>query len=797
MSNLPALSSYEASALDEASQLSAAFRQYAQQPAPAETENKIRYNRNQLWLRAAIASLQGFAAQEVCQFWSECADQLLTEAFQASFKSEKIALFALGKLGSHELNLSSDVDILLLCEDDSVPATSGLRQFQKILAERTSFGFVFRVDFDLRPGGRNGPLIPTVEQFKDYYGNYGETWERLAFVRLRFICGDSQIKKDVDAFANKFTFRKHLDFTLLDDLKNLRKKIHAHYWERTQAQQIDLKLGIGGIRDIELFVHALQVVHGGKDPQLQLKSTHEALKKIAEKKLLPTEEALFLQRHYWNLRALENYVQALQDEQTHLLKLSDSHPPFIHKLLHHLSGDMERCSQIVSELLGAAPLLVAENQELTQLLVTDETIREYWNEVLGHEVLSRSKERDEAARKSFLEAFVLSLQAQGGNLPRGILLLKDFVKATKAKATFFSMLIREKNLLQELSWLFGHSPYLARILCHRPELLDSFVYRSQDAPSQDWSILLEELSERKLLSEIINGTSFSKTKNIQHLIQNLTSTADSIVADLLHRLKQDFPSEVKILALGKWGGKELGFKSDLDFIFVVPFETKDVDFKLIKRFLSRLSEPHKGGAIYEIDMRLRPSGKAGPLIINEADLEKYLLEEASAWERQAYLKSRWISGEGPAVKKLALQKNLSAEELSELNRIRKALLTAPEKLDLKYSEGGLIDLEFAAQVICLQQKMEPQNSNTLSFFKAFGKDEDLLTANYLRLRQTEQMLQLVASESLTEVTQNHESFPFLAGALQADPLDLIQQLKSILAENLQILNALDPRRGTQ
>ncbi len=173
--------------------------------------------------------------------------------FDFCFADQKVALFALGKLGCLELNLSSDVDVLLVAENEAAVSLPRLRKFQKLLTERTFSGFVFRVDFDLRPGGKQGPLIPTLDQFKDYYGNYGETWERLAFVRLRPLCGDDFIKKEVMAFARKFSFRRHLDFTLLEDLKNLRTKIQGHYWARTQHHVVDLKLGVGGIRDVELF----------------------------------------------------------------------------------------------------------------------------------------------------------------------------------------------------------------------------------------------------------------------------------------------------------------------------------------------------------------------------------------------------------------------------------------------------------------------------------------------------------------------------------------------------------------
>lgn len=758
-------------------------------------EEQLRTQRNEIWSRCATQSKNNsIPPDKICLDWSLAADQLLTMAFNHCFAQQKIALFALGKLGSLELNLSSDVDILLVAEDDTHISLPSLRKFQKILTERTASGYVFRVDFDLRPGGKQGPLIPTIEQFKDYYGNYGETWERLAFVRLRPICGDPFVQTEVMSFARKFSYRKHLDFTLLEDLKSLRSKIQGHYWSRTQEDVVDLKLGIGGIRDVELFAHALLVIHGGRDPNLQIRGTSEAFHLLEQKELLPADEAQFLISHYWNLRRLENYVQALHDEQTHLLNIKHSYPDFITSELPTLSDKMKRCEQIVRSLLGEAPQAVSLEDELQNVGLPEQDLQEIWQEILGQEVFSRNKNRDELARKTFLVSFLNLLREQKGDTRRGLLLLKDFIHGTRAKASFFAMLVREKELLKKLAWLFGHSPYLSRILCNRPELLDSFVYRSQNKHSEDLGTLLDELAEKRLLSEIINGSEFLESNNLPILLQNLSSTADAIITTLLAAIKNDYPSSVQVLALGKWGGQELGFRSDLDFIFVVAGEPQENDFKVAKRFISRLTEPHRGGNIYSIDMRLRPSGKAGPLVIPEQDLRNYLAQESSAWERQAYLKSRWISFSSPNLVEEFIQRGLTTTELLELERIRQQLISTSPFIDIKHSEGGLVDIEFALQTQWLKNKKAPPSSHTMDFFAAWGSQGEQLQANYSRLRQIEQMLQLVASESVVELHANHESFQSLALALHMTPENLLQEVSNLLAINIATLKVLDPRR---
>lgn len=792
LSNFSALLQ-EASLIHEASAFSSAIPHYlAQTEISNQPEERRRQLRNRAWAQAALATFQQISAREVCLFWSEQADIFLNEVFSECFAGHKTALFALGKLGSQELNLSSDVDLIIVSEQEHPGLIPCLRKFQKILSDRTANGFVFRVDFDLRPGGRHGPLVPTVDQFKDYYGNYGETWERLAFVRLRKIAGSEEIGSEILNFSKKFTYRRHLDFTLLQDLKNLRYKIHAQHWNRSSKNGIDLKLGIGAIRDVELFVHALQVVHGGKDTELQVSSTAQAFDLLERKKLLLKNEIDFLRQHYWNLRQIENYVQTINDEQTHILKLDAKHPVFVQEALSDIQQDMAHCDRLVQSLLGEAP---QKPQTLEDQSFANEKIQTLWNEILEQEALSHSKERDEAARQAFLEEFVSVSREQGAQLERSLLLLKDFVKETRAKATFFSLLLREKKLLREIAWLFGHSPYLSRILCNRPELLDSFVYRSQDKLSEDWSILLEELAERKLLSEIINGSTYLKDRNVEELNKNLSSTADGIVIALLERLKMDFPSKIKVLALGKWGGQELGFRSDLDFIFVTDGEVTDNDFKLARRLISRLTDAHKGGQIYSIDMRLRPTGKAGPLVITEEDLKNYLLNEASPWERQAYLKSRWVGDQGFDLASLCVSKGLTPSDLIELERIRRELIPQHNEIDLKYSEGGLIDLEFSAQILCLLKQIKPLSSSTHDLFvSGFTTESATFEAGYSRLRQIEQMLQLVATENISKPLHNHELFQFLATALQESQEQLKNEIDLILSQNLQQLNRLDPRR---
>lgn len=790
MSSLKSASSYTASEISGAEKFSPALIHYSGfQFSPDQHRHQIRTSS---WMAAALATITDAAdAKTVCQSWSETANSLLQQVFLECFGNAPVALFALGKLGSQELNLSSDVDLLLIAQEEDPANLKSLRQFQKILSERTPRGFLFRVDFDLRPGGRQGPLIPTLDQFVDYYGNYGETWERLAFVRLAGIAGDREVMTQVSGFAKKFTYRKHLDYTLLEDLKTLRAKIRQHYSPQSTETVWDLKLGVGGIRDVELFVHAMQVIHGGKNPKLQVNSTDQALTLLEEAKILPATDAAFLKDHYWQLRQLENFVQAQNDEQTHLLEKKTKLPEWGHALLGPLEQNLQRCDQVVSSLLGKA------SEKITPVKLQSASSQEVWQEILQIEVLSRNKERDEQARLQFLNEFHETLEKQKGDTEKALHHLKDFIKSTRAKASFFTLLVRNKGLMDELAWLFGHSPYLSQILSSRPELIDSYVYRSQELQKEDLAVLLEQLVEKRLLGELINGSHYLEDKNIEELQTNISATADEIAETLLTELKKEFPSDIEILCLGKWGGKELGFRSDLDFIFVTPEDPNENDGKIARRFINRLTETRKGGSIYAIDTRLKPSGKAGPFVISEKQLLDYLNDEAQPWERQAYLKARWLNPIKSPLTNSLKEKPLTPAELTELEKIRVGLVKlVPNSIDLKYAEGGMLDIELFSQTKILSESLRVEGTSTREFLSIIAGSE-LLQRNYVRMRQLEQMLQLVSTEGGAKLQLNHESFQQLAKALQLTPQALENELSLLISENLQALNQLDPRRRSK
>ena len=243
--------------------------------APIDESSGLRLARHRAWVDAALAiRFERATPEAVCRAWSDAADAIVREAWIVA--GAPCAVFALGKLGARELNLSSDIDLIYARDDGGDPPLRELREFQRLLGEQTEFGFCFRVDVTIRPGGAAAPLAPTLSQFENHYGYHGEMWERLALIRLRAIAGPAGLVSQIEEFARKFSYRRHLDYTVLDDLNALRSRIRAERPDRG-LNEFHLKLGRGGIRELELFTHALQAMRGGRDPTLRTGSTSEAL----------------------------------------------------------------------------------------------------------------------------------------------------------------------------------------------------------------------------------------------------------------------------------------------------------------------------------------------------------------------------------------------------------------------------------------------------------------------------------------------------------------------------------------
>ena len=296
--NIKKISDYNESEIQIAKNYSSAVSRYLSildKKHEDTTYNKIILKRHKHWLESSLAQIHGTStAKDICKYWSQKTNEILNEVWHSIPGNDEVALFALGKLGANELNLSSDIDILLV---SLLPASKEqfkfYRKFNELLSRHSDLGFCYRLDFDLRPGGRLGPTICSTQQFEDYYWTQGATWERVALNRLSPICGNKDVINNVTQIRDKFCYRKFIDYRLINDIKNIRSHMHA---QDLQSDDINIKLGAGGIRDIELYINSLQVIHGGKLPQLKTSETSEAINKLCQSNILPIDEGDFLKQ---------------------------------------------------------------------------------------------------------------------------------------------------------------------------------------------------------------------------------------------------------------------------------------------------------------------------------------------------------------------------------------------------------------------------------------------------------------------------------------------------------------------
>lgn len=780
-----------------------------QKPVAGDLPSRIRQQKAMDFLCAVAATYGGqYSTKQVCEFWSDQAEKRIQLSLDQALKDipnlnpSEIpwCVFAFGKLGSRELNLSSDVDLIWVSEKAEDPRLSNaLRSFQADLHRPTEWGFAHRLDFDLRPGGRMGSIVSSYDQWWDYFSNFIEAWERLAFIRFRPLWGNTDLIRKIEAQATALTFRKYLDFSLLDEFKALRSQIHAQNWMRSANDNIDLKLGVGGIRDLELFVHTLQVIYGGKEPMVRVKSTEKAMLELQKIGALSPKDQKFLTDHYWRLRHFENLSQARGDEQTHLIPADFPLELMSKEERSSLIDGMRTCDRLVSTLFGQIDKTARslpeslEDQKawVSSLGVSKTTIETHWEEIFSQEVLSRQKSRDDQAKKSFVFQMISRAHALQSDLEVLIPRLKDFIRKTRAKASFFHLLLSHPEQMDRVVHLLVSSSYLSHILINRPEILDVVLLERQPMidPQRGWEENIQVWKDRKFFSEILNGLNFLKSNNLEHLLSSLTATADSIASELLSQIKAEIPSNLEILTLGKWGGQEIGLSSDLDFIFVTEQEPTDIDFQVARRFMNRLTQ---GDSIYSIDLRLKPFGSSGAMMTSKTELERFIKTEAPAWQRQCYLKARWLNPKLNAqeIYAWACEKGLSEGDLKELGTIQKELHKKSKELHrkspiswIKFAPGGLLDLELFVQSLILKNKTPPRSPQMCDHLKQNKEFGPTLETNYLRLRQLEQLHRLNSDQFFDHSHVSHR--------IKSNDFQL--EINKILSENLNYLMKLDPR----
>ncbi len=693
-------------------------------------------------------------------------------------------VLALGKHGAHELNYSSDIDISVFYEPDLLPVAEGVdpgeaavrltKGMAAMLHERTADGYVFRVDLRLRPDPSSTPVAVSVPAALDYYETVGQNWERAAFIKARAVAGDLLAAAPFLEELQAFVWRRNLDFAAIADIHAIKRQIHVHKVDdRLSAPGANLKLGHGGIREIEFYAQTQQLILGGRDKTLRAIRTVDALKALAESGHVKPSTADELIAAYAELRALEHRVQMLDDEQTHrlpedaagrkrvaalsgakTLKAFDAEVEALLRRVNARYGELFPEEESLSSAFGSLvftgveddpeTLQTLERMGFAQPAQVAETIRAWHHGRIGATRTERGRELFTRLAPRLLDA----LQATGAP-DAAFLRFADFFSRLTSGVQMQSLFLAQPRLFKLVVEVLAFAPQLAKTLARNPAALDAMLDRDFYDGLDDGDVAaLEQAAADAMKAEggfeaamdavrrahreqafrigvqILSGSASARDAG-----PAFARLADACIRALaaaalaeVERLGGAFPGEVAVVVLGKAGSREMTAGSDLDLMTlyrpsdpaaqsaVKGWAAEAFYARFTQRLLAALSAPTGEGTLYEVDLRLRPSGTQGPVAVSLAAFEGYYEKEAETWEYLALTRARivWSSSESFArVGEQAIEAALRRpRDPARTAKDVKAMRTLMEKerppkgfWDLKLARGGLVDIEFAAQYL--------------------------------------------------------------------------------------------------
>ena len=713
---------------------------------------------------------------------------------------QRLVILGLGKLGAQELNFSSDVDLIFtypkaghtrgasrsISNDDFF--TRLCRRLIKAIGQPTPEGFVFRTDMRLRPYGENGPLVMHFDAMENYYERQGREWERYALIRARVVAGDKRAGNHLLERLNPFIYRRYLDYGAYDSLREMKRMISLEV--KRKGMNRDIKLGKGGIREIEFFGHMFQLIRGGVTPDLQQRSIQKVLKILARDRHIPSEVSNELAAAYVFLRNAEHRLQEFADQQTHDLPVNEPHQmrlaasmgftdagEFLSQLDQHRSNvhrhfqilleagdEPSQQSNLEERLQGIWQGVIRNSQaEITLTEIGFDQPREvlrlldYLRNALG------SNQLGDKGRRRLEKLIPKVLQEVGaGNRSETVLgRIIDLIKSIGGRISYLALLLENLLVLTHLIQLAGASPWIASFLSQHPVLLDELLdprtlykppevgqirvdlkRRLRSAPSDDLEYQIEQLCVFKEINVLrVAAADVSGALPLMRVSDHLSGIAETLLTEVVQvaydhlRKTLGAPScelngitcekGFAVIAYGKLGGLELGYGSDLDLVFLhsgtrektkggqQAIDSAQFFNRLGQRVINILTAHTRAGKLYEIDMRLRPSGGSGVLVSHAEAFRDYQQNSAWTWEHQALIKARPILGDSmltghfTTTRKDVLSRprqksDLQQEVVGMRDRMRKELLK-PEKgvFDLKQDTGGMVDIEFLVQYLVL------------------------------------------------------------------------------------------------
>jgi glutamate-ammonia-ligase adenylyltransferase len=686
---------------------------------------------------------------------------------------QHLHVVGMGKLGGNELNVSSDIDLVFAYPEDGEtrgPRTLSNHEFFvrmgrrliTALNETTGDGFVFRVDMRLRPLGADGPLACSFAMLENYFITQGREWERYAWIKGRVLCGDRAA--ELAALVQPFVFRRHLDYSAFESLKDLHAQVR-HEVERRDLQD-NIKLGPGGIREVEFIAQLFQLVRGGRDNALRTMNTLAVLPLIGERNLLPAAAVSELMQAYSYLRNLEHRLQYLDDKQTQALPQNDDdlaliaaamNAPDAAAMLRELNAHRAAVTRHFDGIFAdtrsdAHPLAAlwhasddaggreAQHALLAELGYADPA--HALDAIVALRNSSRVRQMPEAshARMARLVPLVAEQSAKRPNPDATLARMLHLVESISRRESYLALLLQYPQTVARGAALAGASPWAADYLAQHPILLDELLDTRNLHAEPDWAALNKQLArqlqeaagDRERQMDTLRHFKHAQTLHLlaqdlggelplERLSDHLSALADLILAATLQLTWQGLPRhhcEVPrfiIVAYGKLGGKELGYASDLDLIFLHQDPQADAAMhyaRLAQRMNSALSSVTPAGVLYETDLRLRPDGASGLLVSPLDGFAAYQREHAWVWEHQALTRARFVAGDAElgasfeTIRDEILRRPRDTASLRrEITAMRKTMLdahpNASGRFDIKHDRGGLIDVEFIVQYLVL------------------------------------------------------------------------------------------------
>jgi glutamate-ammonia-ligase adenylyltransferase len=692
-------------------------------------------------------------------------------------------VLAMGKMGAGELNYSSDIDLIVFYASaaiatDADPAPFYVRLTRsliKLLQERTADGYVFRTDLRLRPDPGSTQIALSTAAALDYYETRGQNWERAALIKARPCAGDLAAGEALLAALSPFIWRKYLDFAAVADVHALKRQIHAYRGhDEIAVEGHNIKLGRGGIREIEFFVQTQQLIAGGRHPELRIKATLPALDALADGGWIDAQARDELRAAYCFLRVVENRLQMVADEQTHTLPLDRDEldrfacfagfagrDAFADALLIHLRNVQRHYAALFEEMPGA------QTDQQTAVLAPAADARETFDRLAvtgfgkpadvwalvrrwSSEAYGTLKSPFARAQLAQIMPTLLQEFARSANPDAAAIAFDRFLSGLHGSGRLFSLLRQNTDLIALIALILGTAPRLADSLAQFPEVMDAIIDPSffgalpeenelaaslarslgQAVGYEDFLDRIRAFAQEQMF--LIGTRILSGTVSAEQAGEAFARLADALLRSLHRTIEEEFArvhgriagQQTAILALGKLGGREMTATSDLDLMVVYDFDSEFPESddrrplygaqyfsRLTQRLIGALTARTNYGTLYQVDMRLRPSGRSGPLATQIDGFLDYQQSEAWTWEHMALTRARVVSAppqfaarlEG-VIRTVLCRPRDAAMVAGDALEMRNAIAREKDdgsRWDLKYAAGGLIDIEFVAQYLQL------------------------------------------------------------------------------------------------